>query len=315
MSILDLQMGERETWRLIKHPPAPGPWNMAVDQALLQTVIGGGRPVLRLYSWRPYALSIGYAQNMALIDAAACRRAGVDVVRRPTGGRAVLHAAEVTYSIALPPGHRLVASGVIKSYKLLSVGFIRAFARLGLQVEPVAPELPEDDREVPGASGEPEAREMEAAEGERPALSRYLNSGAACFDAPSWYELTVAGRKVIGSAQVRKKGAVLQHGSIPLYLDAEALFSLLKFPDEGRRRRAAAAFSQKAAGLNQLGLGEFPAERVEEALIQGFAEAFHLQFASSDLSREEAAWVERFLATAGPTASPAQSPSPAPAEN
>src|SRR5579875_2954295 len=152
---------------------------MAVDEAVA-TAVGAGEspPTLRLYAWRPAAVSIGYFQRLASeLDLAACRELGLDWVRRPTGGRAVLHAAELTYAVAaVEPG------AVLDVYARWSRGLIAGVRRLGAAAEWIAPRR---------------------------------GRSAACFDAGSAYEVAVGGRKLIGSAQVRRWGAVLQHGSLP----------------------------------------------------------------------------------------------------
>ncbi len=244
---------------------------MAVDLALLQTAIAGGPPVLRFYSWRPPALSLGYNQNAAIVDKAACTAAGVDVVRRPTGGRAVLHADEVTYTIVLPPDHPLAKLGITESYKELSRGLLAGFHRLGLRCELAQPVRP-----VPAPGGR-------LANGEG-------GASAACFDAPSWYELIIAGRKVVGSAQVRRRGALLQHGSVPLTLRGEDLYRLLHFGSEEARQTAVRLFTAKAAGLcEQAGRLIRPAE-VTAALAAGFAAALAVQCAPGALDEKEQLW-------------------------
>ena len=107
-----MQSHERTCWRLVETPPAPGAWNMAVDQALADTVREGGPPVLRVYRWSPACLSLGRNQPADGYDRDEIRRRGMDVVRRPTGGRAVLHWREVTYCVAAPeqPGEPLRAA-------------------------------------------------------------------------------------------------------------------------------------------------------------------------------------------------------------
>src|SRR5690349_2496197 len=102
MSVSSGSMSEAG-WRLLNDPPASGAWNMAVDEALLEGVASGRSPAtLRFYSWRPACLSLGYFQPFGIVDVSGCRARGVDVVRRPTGGRAILHDRELTYSLTLP---------------------------------------------------------------------------------------------------------------------------------------------------------------------------------------------------------------------
>ena len=120
-------------WRLLYHPPAHGAWNMAVDEAILEaTGRGDSPPTLRLYAWTPACLSLGYAQNAADVDHAALAQAGWVLVRRPTGGRAVLHTDELTYSVIAPLNEPIVAGTILESYSRLSKALLTALELLGL---------------------------------------------------------------------------------------------------------------------------------------------------------------------------------------
>ncbi|HZG75566.1 MAG TPA: lipoate--protein ligase family protein, partial [Paenibacillus sp.] len=212
-------------WRLVRSGARAPDYNMAADEAMMLAVgAGAAPPTLRFFGWSPATLSIGYfqkAEDEVLLE--EVRRRGLGFVRRPTGGRAVLHDAEVTYSIVVPEGYPGLPTSVTESYRVLSEGLVHGFRALGLEAELVSDK------------------------------GKYAEAGsAACFDSPSWYELVVDGRKVAGSAQLRKHGAVLQHGSILLDLDVELLFALLRFRSERLRERLAASFADKAAAINEL---------------------------------------------------------------
>ncbi|MBM3267288.1 MAG: lipoate--protein ligase family protein [Candidatus Sericytochromatia bacterium] len=172
------------TVRLLVDPPAAGAYNMALDEALLEALAGGqGLPTLRFYDWSPPALSLGYAQPVEVVDRDACRRWGVDVVRRPTGGRAVLHDRELTYSVVMRAGGESVAD----SYCRISKAIARALAAMGVPAEVAAGSA----RKAPGV--------------------------ADCFAVATPADLVAgSGRKLAGSAQVRRHGRFLQHGSIKL---------------------------------------------------------------------------------------------------
>jgi lipoate-protein ligase A len=121
-----------ETWRLLVDPAAAGARNMAVDQAIAEAVQrGDAPPTLRFYSWRPRALSLGYHQPLDLVDRSLARRLGLDVVRRITGGGALLHSDELTYAMAVPRRHRLVRGGVRASYVALTQGLAAVHSALG----------------------------------------------------------------------------------------------------------------------------------------------------------------------------------------
>src|SRR5512137_2418732 len=125
------------TWRLILHPaPARGAWNMAVDEAILETTgRGEAPPTLRLYAWDPACLSLGYAQPTSDVDLVRLHERGWELVRRPTGGRAVLHTDELTYSVAGPLDEPLLAGTVLQSYSRLARALTEALHLLGLKVE------------------------------------------------------------------------------------------------------------------------------------------------------------------------------------
>lgn len=120
-------------WRLLKTGFADGATNMAIDEAILLAVAEGkAPPTLRFYGWEPPCLSIGYSQSMGEVDVDRCRKAGIGLVRRPTGGRAILHADELTYSVVAPQTEPRVAGGVIESYRRLSLGLVAGLRALSL---------------------------------------------------------------------------------------------------------------------------------------------------------------------------------------
>jgi lipoate-protein ligase A len=124
-------------------------------------------------------------------------------------------------------------------------------------------------------------------------------TSAACFDAPSWYELVVEGRKVAGSAQMRHKGAVLQHGSVLLELDVDQLFDLLRFPSEAVRQRMQKSFRSKAIAINtlrsELGMSRVTLDEAEAAFQQGFAEGMGVHFEASEPTEFEVALAEQLM--------------------
>jgi len=218
-------------WRLIiDDEPRTGAENMAVDEALmLAHAAGETPPTLRFYRWDPPAVSLGYFQDPRTeVDRDTCRRAGVDIVRRRTGGRAVLHEHETTYSVVVSTG--LLPGSVLETYRHLAAGLVQGLRRLGYEAE-LAPE-----KSTPGGAGNPDG---------------------ACFEVPSSYEIVVGGKKVVGSAQVRRKGVILQHGSILQRLEPERLARVLGLPPE-----AAARIAAKAAGLDELRRGASPSGAV-----------------------------------------------------
>jgi len=175
-------------WRLLLDGPGDGPWNMAVDDALLRSAQRGAPPTLRFYSWDGAWLSLGRSQPLAAARRALCREAGVGIVRRATGGRAVLHGADLTYAVAAPAA--LLPAGLHATYALLGEALRQGLAALGIAAE----------RSGAGAPG-PQAGEFD------------------CFQSPAADELCVGGLKLAGSAQRRSGQGILQHGSLRLAPD------------------------------------------------------------------------------------------------
>lgn len=240
---------------------------MAIDEAVLMTVAEGkSLPALRFFAWEPPCLSIGYNQAMTdEVDIARCQQAGVDIVRRPTGGRAILHTDELTYSIVAPQGEPRVVGGVLESYRRLSAGLVRGLRLLGVDVTQAG-----------------------AGHGQN------AETSAACFDAPSAYEITADGKKLVGSAQVRRKGAVLQHGTLPLQGDITRICRCLVVSSEERREELHQELRARATSL-ELVLGRVvPFDQVVEALVKGFSESLNLHLESGELSQHELTLVQRF---------------------
>jgi lipoate-protein ligase A len=265
-----------ETWRFIRSGLGTPAYNMAMDEAIT-VAHSEGRvpPTLRFYGWNPPTLSIGYFQKATEVDLEAVERHGIGFVRRPTGGRAVLHDQELTYSIIVAENYPGMPSGVTEAYRVLSDGLLRGFIKLGLDAQMVQLENNGEKRAVDGVTS------------------------AACFDAPSWYELVVEGRKVAGSAQMRHKGAVLQHGSILLELEVAQLFDLLRFPNDMVKQRMQKSFHSKAIAINalrgELGLNQVTLDEAEEAFQQGFAAGMDVEFEAAEPSEYEVTLAEQLM--------------------
>jgi len=248
-----------DTWRLLITPAAQGAWNMAVDEAILEHVERGqALPTLRLYAWDPPCLSLGYAQPFAEVDRAALEREGWQVVRRPTGGRAILHTDELTYAVIGPASDPRLSGSVLESYRRLSQALIRALQELGVTVQ-VQEETP------PG--GTP--------------------ANPVCFEVPSAYEITVSGKKLIGSAQARRREGVLQHGSLPLYGDLTRITRGLRFPNEEARQEAARRLRQRAITLEEALGHRLEWEEAAQAFVRAFEQTFDLHFLLADLQPSE----------------------------
>src|SRR5512136_1517884 len=246
------------TWRLLNTHHLDGATNMAIDEAISRAVQADlVPPTLRFFDWQPACLSLGQAQPGGDVDREACLAAGVDVVRRPTGGRAILHTDQLTYSVIAPEREPRVAGTIVESYKRLSEGLLTGLMLLGVPTRQV--EQPDDhDRD----------------------------QGPVCFEVPSNYEIVFDGRKLVGSAQMRKAGVVLQHGTIPLQGDIARISQYLASQPDPDRVRQRATTVESAIGR----VIEF--DTAAQWMAKGFARALNLQFEAAGLTPQERAWSE-----------------------
>lgn len=230
-----------DEFRLLETGFAPAAFNMGLDEAILESVSSREKPpTLRFYGWNPRAISIGYFQGAREeVDVEACRSLGVDLVRRITGGGAVFHDLEVTYSIVIPEGHRLAPPSIADSYRSLCSGIIAGLAILGIE-----------------ASFEP------------------INDIAA------------GGKKISGNAQTRRKGCLLQHGTILLRADVDTMFALLKIPAEKSRGKLIQDAKARITSVADL-TGGADFANVSEALKSGFTRALSLSLVPDSPSPEE----------------------------
>ncbi|EOR21686.1 lipoate--protein ligase family protein [Cytobacillus oceanisediminis] len=261
----------KETWRFIdsgNHSPS---FNMALDEALLEWHSKGVfPPVIRFYGWNPATLSIGYFQKVEKeIDLEAVKELGLGFVRRPTGGRGVLHEHELTYSVIVSEEHPHMPKTVTEAYRVISEGILKGFHFLDLDAYFSVPKTEEQKNNLKSPRS------------------------AVCFDAPSWYELVVEGRKVAGSAQTRQQGVILQHGSILLDLDEDKLFRLFKYPNDRVKERMQKAFKSKAVAINDLTSRNITIDMAKEAFKKGFEEGLHIQLENYQLTNEELEYVEK----------------------
>ncbi|MGB8253358.1 MAG: biotin/lipoate A/B protein ligase family protein [Anaerolineaceae bacterium] len=258
-----------KNWRLLRHPPAGGAWNMAVDEALLESVAkGASLPILRLYAWEPACLSLGQAQPAADVDRERLAGHGWELVRRPTGGRAILHTDELTYAVIAPVDEPHVRGTLLESYLAISHALVKALEILGLEV---------------AARDDPQA--SQAARSRNP----------VCFEEPSSYEILFAGKKIIGSAQARRGNTFLQHGALPLTGDLTRITHALAFEDEVARQRAAATLLARATTV-EAALGRQSSwGKAADAFATGFSQALGLVFQEIDLSTDESRRAETIM--------------------
>jgi lipoate-protein ligase A len=261
----------RKCWRLLPVCTARGASNMALDQALLESAADEGfPPTLRFYRWSPPTISIGRFQSLDDLDLDACAREGIEVARRPTGGKCILHLDDFTYSITLPRGFT-IPDGVVEAYTMICRGILAAFEELGVGAVIQSHEA-EDYRGVKGA----------------------------CFSATTHADLEVAGRKLCGSAQVRRNGCMLQHGSIHLEDHSITLFSMLRFDHEEQRACALESYRMRCITLSDSG-STSSWEEVAASFVKGFRRSFRVEIEEGGLSRQEKRrWHELVLFHASP---------------
>ncbi len=231
-----------------------GAFHMTKDEAAARAMtLDAGLPnVLRLYTWSPFAVSIGFQQKMEGIDLERCEQDGVDVVRRPTGGRAVYHAEELTYSVVIRerPGF-----GIYAMHNKIAEALLRSLANLG----PESSEL-----QLTGRSADEEIRTK---------YSGTLATNAACFASTARHEITYRGRKVIGSAQRRFGNVVLQHGSILLGEEHLRLPELLAISEE-RKAQMRSILTSDSATLSDVFGRTISASETADCIRESFVAHF-----------------------------------------
>lgn len=250
-------------WRLVIDPQLAGARNMALDVAALEAVAAGAAPpTLRLYGWSPPCLSLGRHQGEGAANLAFCRDHNIDVVRRPTGGRAVLHHLELTYAVVAPLGRGPLPRSVQAAYRTLCAPLVEAARALGVAAELTPGEV---NLHLPGP-----------------------RTTVPCFEAPAGGEVVAAGRKLVGSAMRVHREHVLQHGAILLDWDSTLQAGAMGLADDALLRPQITTF---AAELGR----EVRRAEVEEALVVAFASVLGADLEAATLTnaeRERAAVLE-----------------------
>jgi len=239
------------TWRLILDGPEDGAWNMAVDRAVLRArERGEAPPTVRLYRWTRPTVTLGRHQSLDDVDVAECRARGFDIVRRPTGGRGVIHDDELTYSVVASVEDG-IPRGVAASYRVLCGVLVEAYRSLGVDAT---------------LTGRPR--------GEKAAGACYLHATSA--------DLSLGVAKLSGSAQMWDHDAVLQHGSFVRSRDAEAEAGVFRLDKRGQSR-----LRDSTATLGGV-LGEAPSiERITEAAKSAFENVLGIELEPGGLSPAE----------------------------
>ncbi|MFH1783370.1 MAG: biotin/lipoate A/B protein ligase family protein [bacterium] len=241
-----------------------GAWNMAVDELLLMykmpDIKEQCRAILRLYGWERPTISLGYFQNPEfdcrnLMEDAKANGISLDIVRRMTGGGAVLHDREITYSFIIRESDDLVPLSIDESYRMVCEGVIEALRMLGAK-----------------------AHFFNSGVGERA-----RGKGGFCFAHHSKYDIVVDGKKLVGSAQRRKNAIILQHGSIVLDVD--------KNNRDFLQTKGIRCF-EKATSLSDVLNSQIDFDSVRRALVNGFSRVLGMEFTESNLTPYEMAQVK-----------------------
>lgn len=253
----------QDEWFLLDSGHQDAAINMALDEALLRWHSQGKiPPTLRFYGWSKPTLSVGQFQKVhRSIDFDAVHKYNCQFVRRLTGGSAVLHDNELTYSIVVSEDHPAIPASIKEAYHVLSAGLYEGFKNLGITVDYAIP-----DKE---------------------ALRERTD---VCFEKAAFYEMIVDGKKLSGNAQTRQKGVLLQHGSIPMSLNTTMLYDLFRFPSEKIKIRKRDAFQNKAATIDQLTGKPHSFHEVKNAFLEGFKKGLNLSLRPFELTEEQ--WEE-----------------------
>jgi lipoyl(octanoyl) transferase len=257
-------------WRLVPFHRYPPRENMAIDEAIFREVQrSGGPPTIRLYGWLTPAVSIGYFQHAdGEIDLPACRKGGVTVVRRPTGGKAVYHDDDLTYAVIARENTSLFPPTILETYQVISRCLVQGLHNLGLEA-------------ILSAAGR--------ASGEG-ALA------ASCFFVSSLHELLVQGRKICGSAQMRSQGVFLQQGSLLMSFDPEKTCRVTLSHGEPRARRRQ-ALQEKVTSLYEHLPRSVTKEDVCNSLLRAFQDGWEVAFAAGGLTPAEETLKDHLLET------------------
>ena len=264
------QLISRPTWRFLDTGFLTGYENMAIDEAIFISCQGEkSPPTIRIYGWTPPAVSLGYFQKGEnAVDLEACKRRGVDVVRRLSGGRSVLHHRELTYSIICRETTPPLGSSVLETYKTISGCLIITLRGLGLDVQWVA------------------SREKHTA-------AQKKEKTVSCFSSPSWYEITVEGKKICGSAQKRGDGVLLQHGSLLIEYDPELLAEVLHSRKSDEEFLSEIRTSTTA--INRHLTNKIDFTQLKKLVLKSFEDQLHITLTPSELSEYESQLKDHLL--------------------
>ncbi|MBW2980357.1 lipoate--protein ligase family protein [Candidatus Woesearchaeota archaeon] len=221
--------------------------NMAIDEALLQSK----EPVLRLYQWKPSALSLGYFQDIKDINVKECEKRKIEIVRRLTGGKTIFHDKELTYSFVTD--EKEMPKSIIESYKIISKGILYALKSLGISASM------------------------------KKSIKKNKNKSPVCFNEPSYYEVVVNGKKIVGSAQKRFNGKLLQHGSILVDVDYDKLISLFNLKD---KEKSVEISKKRITSIKEFNK-RISIKKLKKYLKEGFEKNLGIKLVNDKLTKDE----------------------------
>ncbi|WP_435877215.1 lipoate--protein ligase family protein [Sporosarcina highlanderae] len=253
-----------ETWGILDSGFHDAAINMALDEMLLVWHSQGKiPPTIRFYGWSSPSLTVGRFQPVdGVIDFNALEKHHCQFVRRMTGGSAVLHDNELTYSIIVAEDHPKIPESIVEAYYILSHGLLEGYKQLGIHADYAIPQEKQNKK----------------------------NQTAVCFEKTAYYEMIVDGKKISGNAQTRKKGVLLQHGSIPMSIDEDMLFDLFMYPSIEQRQLKQNAFKEKVITIDQIKNRKHSYDELKQAFISGFQSGLGITLKPLNLTEEQ--WEE-----------------------
>jgi lipoate-protein ligase A len=279
---------DMKQWRFLFTGERDAFFNMALDEAILQSCQRGqALPTLRLYLWKPPGVSIGYFQSLEkTVDLNKCKESNIDVVRRITGGRVVLHENEITYSLcASIHKYPELGENINETYRKISFALLESLKILkvfGEWVKPNRERIPIDSTGSIPLISRCSINSLKASPLQ---VTEDSNFSKPCFMSNSRYEITVAGKKLIGSAQRREKDCFIQHGSIPLGKGKADLPDLLR--EENNKEKRKQELEGKSTNLEKILKRKVEYEEMISALKFGFSKFFEVEMNEKDITQKE----------------------------
>lgn len=259
-------------WRFLNTGANDGYHNMAIDEVLAtQSVPHDKKSIFRVYRWQPYTISLGYNQDPNDLNLEKCKLDKIDVVRRPTGGRAVLHAEEITYSIIIPKDSEFYSSDILTTYNLINKGILKGLQLIGVKAELVEHTLEENKK------------------------SSAYKDKIPCFSKSSKFEIAVQGKKLVGSAQRRYENSILQHGSILVGTFHLRLADYIAALKGSRIEKFRQALAEKTISIAQILPTKINYEKIIWAIKTGFQQSFDIYFFEGQLTPRENAEVQKLV--------------------